>query len=198
MGAMPTTCRLLPTLLRSVTRWQPLCVFRCFLLFGMLSVRELGQRHRRPRKRHEKVTVRANGGEGLPARYFQPSIPKMLSRRSDARPSPQPVPLPAPRLPRLGRARRSRQSSVTTTTTTGGKATRLSFMLTTTLLALSCFEIQGASNLPRWNMTRTGWDMDPFVVVSFGKKVYALCHINPHWQWQQGSRDTPKTPGNKA
>ncbi|KAJ7573667.1 phosphatidylserine decarboxylase-domain-containing protein [Mycena floridula] len=34
-------------------------------------------------------------------------------------------------------------------------------------------DIQRAEDLPRLkNMTRTGWDMDPFVVVSFGKKVF--------------------------
>ncbi|KAJ3772580.1 phosphatidylserine decarboxylase-domain-containing protein [Lentinula raphanica] len=34
-------------------------------------------------------------------------------------------------------------------------------------------EIQKAVDLPKLkNMTRTGWDMDPFVVISFGKKVF--------------------------
>jgi len=65
-------------------------------------------------------------------------------------------------------------------------------------------EIQGASDLPRWRnselflptntasaliglqVTRTGWDMDPFVVVSFGKKVFrtrVIRHsLNPVWE----------------
>lgn len=34
-------------------------------------------------------------------------------------------------------------------------------------------------------MTRTGWDMDPFVVISFGKKVFrtrVIRHsLNPNW-----------------
>ena len=34
-------------------------------------------------------------------------------------------------------------------------------------------------------MVRTGWDMDPFVVISFGKKVFRTCVIrhslNPNW-----------------
>ncbi|KZP03508.1 hypothetical protein FIBSPDRAFT_915298 [Athelia psychrophila] len=47
-------------------------------------------------------------------------------------------------------------------------------------------EIQGATDLPRLkNMTRTGWDMDPFVVISFGKKVFRtriIRHsLNPTW-----------------
>ncbi|KAH7926362.1 hypothetical protein BV22DRAFT_1009284 [Leucogyrophana mollusca] len=47
-------------------------------------------------------------------------------------------------------------------------------------------EIQGATDLPRLkNMTRTGWDMDPFVVISFGKKVFrtrVIRHsLNPVW-----------------
>ncbi|KAG8938938.1 hypothetical protein FRC04_007234, partial [Tulasnella sp. 424] len=34
-------------------------------------------------------------------------------------------------------------------------------------------QIQGAEDLPKLkNMTRTGWDMDPFCVISFGKKVF--------------------------
>ncbi|EGN98625.1 hypothetical protein SERLA73DRAFT_89562 [Serpula lacrymans var. lacrymans S7.3] len=47
-------------------------------------------------------------------------------------------------------------------------------------------EILGATDLPRLkNMTRTGWDMDPFVVISFGKKVFrtrVIRHsLNPVW-----------------
>ncbi|KAF9812135.1 hypothetical protein IEO21_06368 [Rhodonia placenta] len=47
-------------------------------------------------------------------------------------------------------------------------------------------EIHSASDLPKLkNMTRMGWDMDPFVVVSFGKKVFrtrVIRHsLNPTW-----------------
>ncbi|KAF5331399.1 hypothetical protein D9611_011821 [Ephemerocybe angulata] len=47
-------------------------------------------------------------------------------------------------------------------------------------------KIQSADDLPRLtNMTRTGWDMDPFVVISFGKKVFRTRVIrhsrNPVW-----------------
>ncbi|KIM63511.1 hypothetical protein SCLCIDRAFT_117153 [Scleroderma citrinum Foug A] len=47
-------------------------------------------------------------------------------------------------------------------------------------------EIRGATDLPKLkNMTRTGWDMDPFVVISFGKKVFrtrVIRHsLNPVW-----------------
>ncbi|KAF7424995.1 hypothetical protein PC9H_009004 [Pleurotus ostreatus] len=47
-------------------------------------------------------------------------------------------------------------------------------------------EIHGADDLPRLeNVTRTGWDIDPFVVISFGKKVFrtrVIRHsLNPVW-----------------
>ncbi|KAF8160416.1 hypothetical protein BJ912DRAFT_1035445 [Pholiota molesta] len=41
------------------------------------------------------------------------------------------------------------------------------------IVGIVMLEIQSADDLPRLaNMTRTGWDMDPFVVISFGKKVF--------------------------
>ncbi|KAG0315592.1 hypothetical protein BGZ97_008062 [Linnemannia gamsii] len=48
-------------------------------------------------------------------------------------------------------------------------------------------EIVSASNLPRThNMTRTGFDMDPFVVISFGKYIFrtrVIRHnLNPTWR----------------
>jgi phosphatidylserine decarboxylase len=48
------------------------------------------------------------------------------------------------------------------------------------------FAVKSASNLPRWrNMTRTGWDMDPFCIISFGQKVFRTRVIrhsrNPVW-----------------
>lgn len=54
------------------------------------------------------------------------------------------------------------------------------------VVGIVMLEIQGAVDLPRFkNMTRTGWDMDPFVVVSFGKKVFRTRVIrhsrNPVW-----------------
>ncbi|KAF9978526.1 hypothetical protein BGZ73_001945 [Actinomortierella ambigua] len=47
-------------------------------------------------------------------------------------------------------------------------------------------EVVSASSLPRThNMTRTGFDMDPFVVVSFGKSIFRTRvirhHLNPTW-----------------
>ncbi|KAH9054993.1 C2 domain-containing protein [Lactarius vividus] len=51
-------------------------------------------------------------------------------------------------------------------------------------------EICGAKNLPKWpNLTRTGWDMDPFVEVSIGNKIVgttpAIQHSrNPVWEKQ--------------
>ncbi|OCH86472.1 hypothetical protein OBBRIDRAFT_838129 [Obba rivulosa] len=54
------------------------------------------------------------------------------------------------------------------------------------VMGIVMLEIQGATDLPRLkNMTRTGWDMDPFVVISFGKKVFrtrVIRHsLNPVW-----------------
>ncbi|KAJ3761334.1 phosphatidylserine decarboxylase-domain-containing protein [Lentinula raphanica] len=41
------------------------------------------------------------------------------------------------------------------------------------IVGIVMLEIQKAVDLPKLkNMTRTGWDMDPFVVISFGKKVF--------------------------
>ncbi|KAF8072329.1 phosphatidylserine decarboxylase-domain-containing protein [Lyophyllum atratum] len=41
------------------------------------------------------------------------------------------------------------------------------------ILGIVMLEVLKAEDLPKLkNMTRTGWDMDPFVVVSFGKKVF--------------------------
>ncbi|THV04718.1 hypothetical protein K435DRAFT_774272 [Dendrothele bispora CBS 962.96] len=54
------------------------------------------------------------------------------------------------------------------------------------IVGIVMLEIQNASDLPKLrNMTRTGWDMDPFVVISFGKKVFrtrVIRHsLNPVW-----------------
>ncbi|KLO15227.1 hypothetical protein SCHPADRAFT_871290 [Schizopora paradoxa] len=54
------------------------------------------------------------------------------------------------------------------------------------ILGIVMLEIHGATDLPRLkNMTRIGWDMDPFVVISFGKKVFrtrVIRHsLNPVW-----------------
>lgn len=53
-------------------------------------------------------------------------------------------------------------------------------------MGIVMLEIHSATDLPRLrNMMRTGWDMDPFVVVSFGKKVFrtrVIRHsLNPVW-----------------
>ncbi|KAF9264310.1 hypothetical protein L218DRAFT_1027655 [Marasmius fiardii PR-910] len=41
------------------------------------------------------------------------------------------------------------------------------------ILGIVHLEIQHADDLPKLkNITRTGWDMDPFVIVSFGKRVF--------------------------
>ena len=53
-------------------------------------------------------------------------------------------------------------------------------------LGVVFLEVKGANDLPRWrNMTRTGWDMDPFCIVSFGQKVFRTRVVrhsrNPVW-----------------
>ncbi|KAF8525860.1 phosphatidylserine decarboxylase-domain-containing protein [Hysterangium stoloniferum] len=54
------------------------------------------------------------------------------------------------------------------------------------ILGIVMLEINNAEDLPKLkNMTRLGWDMDPFVVISFGKKVFrtrVIRHsLNPVW-----------------
>lgn len=54
------------------------------------------------------------------------------------------------------------------------------------IVGIVMLEIQGATDLPKLkNMTRTGFDMDPFVVISFSKKVFRtriIRHsLNPTW-----------------
>ncbi|KAL8278896.1 hypothetical protein RQP46_008767 [Phenoliferia psychrophenolica] len=54
------------------------------------------------------------------------------------------------------------------------------------MFGLVQIEVKGANDLPRFkNMLKTGWDMDPFVVVSFGKRVFrtrVIRHsLNPVW-----------------
>ncbi|KDR76858.1 hypothetical protein GALMADRAFT_34005, partial [Galerina marginata CBS 339.88] len=41
------------------------------------------------------------------------------------------------------------------------------------IVGVVVLEVEGADDLPKWpNATHTGWDMDPFVVVAFSKKVF--------------------------
>ncbi|RPD72321.1 hypothetical protein L226DRAFT_537138 [Lentinus tigrinus ALCF2SS1-7] len=68
----------------------------------------------------------------------------------------------------------------------GGKGKVFNFNAANDIMGIVLLEIQGAKDLPKLkNMTRTGWDMDPFVVVSFGKKVFrtrVIRHsLNPQW-----------------
>ncbi|CCL98617.1 uncharacterized protein FIBRA_00619 [Fibroporia radiculosa] len=68
----------------------------------------------------------------------------------------------------------------------GGKSKDFNFSAANDILGIVMLEIQSAIDLPRLkNMTRTGWDMDPFVVISFGKKVFrtrVIRHsLNPTW-----------------
>ncbi|KAG8905906.1 hypothetical protein FRB99_007986 [Tulasnella sp. 403] len=67
-----------------------------------------------------------------------------------------------------------------------GFDSRYNFSSTNDVVGIVMLEIQGAEDLPKLrNMTRTGWDMDPFCVISFGKKVFrtrVIRHsLNPVW-----------------
>ncbi|KDQ52654.1 hypothetical protein JAAARDRAFT_39909 [Jaapia argillacea MUCL 33604] len=68
----------------------------------------------------------------------------------------------------------------------GGKLVEYNFSAANDIVGIVMLEIKSASDLPKLkNMTRTGWDMDPFVVISFGKKVFrtrVIRHsLNPNW-----------------
>ncbi|KAI0364493.1 hypothetical protein BV20DRAFT_974427 [Pilatotrama ljubarskyi] len=68
----------------------------------------------------------------------------------------------------------------------GPKPREFNFNAANDIMGIVMLEIQGAHDLPKLkNMTRIGWDMDPFVVVSFGKKVFrtrVIRHsLNPQW-----------------
>ncbi|KAA1476264.1 hypothetical protein DENSPDRAFT_884196 [Dentipellis sp. KUC8613] len=68
----------------------------------------------------------------------------------------------------------------------GNKKGDFDFNAANDIVGIVMLEIHGATDLPKLrNMTRTGWDMDPFVVISFGKKVFrtrVVRHsLNPVW-----------------
>ncbi|ORZ28758.1 phosphatidylserine decarboxylase-domain-containing protein [Lobosporangium transversale] len=74
----------------------------------------------------------------------------------------------------------------TRTASSSSLSTLASAPLSNSLHGVVFMEIVSASNLPRTrNMTRTGFDMDPFVVVSFGKYIFrtrVIRHnLNPKW-----------------
>ncbi|KAI3620409.1 hypothetical protein CBS9595_002376 [Malassezia furfur] len=55
------------------------------------------------------------------------------------------------------------------------------------MLGLVMIEVDGARNLPHWrNMTKTSFDMDPFTIVSFNRKIFRtrVCRhtLNPVWK----------------
>jgi phosphatidylserine decarboxylase len=55
------------------------------------------------------------------------------------------------------------------------------------ILGIVILEVQGAEDLPKLkNALKIGFDMDPFVVISFGKKVFrtrVIRHsLNPVWE----------------
>ncbi|KAG0259925.1 hypothetical protein BGZ95_004547, partial [Linnemannia exigua] len=73
------------------------------------------------------------------------------------------------------------------TASSSASSTLSSLSSTNNLRGVVFMEIVSASNLPRThNVTRTGFDMDPFVVISFGKYIFrtrVIRHnLNPTWR----------------
>ncbi|KZT39119.1 hypothetical protein SISSUDRAFT_1061405 [Sistotremastrum suecicum HHB10207 ss-3] len=69
----------------------------------------------------------------------------------------------------------------------GSKASEYNLTTQNDIMGIIMIEIVGGKDLPKVkNITRTGWDMDPFVVISFGKKVFrtrVIRHsLNPVWE----------------
>ncbi|KAI9511934.1 phosphatidylserine decarboxylase-domain-containing protein [Russula earlei] len=121
------------------------------------------------------------------AKHFRPSIPKILTRRS-AQPSD------------TGASSQFQSSSLqlSLATPTPGRRKKIpgpwndqkhdayELEAENDVVGIVMLEIHGATDLPRLrNITRTGWDMDPFVVVSFGRRVFRtriIRHsLNPVW-----------------
>ena len=55
------------------------------------------------------------------------------------------------------------------------------------ILGIMMIEVEGARDLPRWrNVTKTSFDMDPFAIVSFNRKIFRtrVCRhtLNPKWK----------------
>ncbi|KAG0319950.1 hypothetical protein BGZ99_004832 [Dissophora globulifera] len=74
-----------------------------------------------------------------------------------------------------------------TTSSSNSSTLSVSGNNTSNLRGVVFMEIVSASNLPRThNVTRTGFDMDPFVVISFGKYIFrtrVIRHnLNPIWR----------------
>jgi len=125
------------------------------------------------------------------ARYFLPSIPKILAWRpaqSGSSPSDSATSTPSQSSPHL--------STVASPKTGkrkripgpwhGQKGGAYELEADNDIVGIVMLEIHSATDLPRLkNMMRTGWDMDPFVVVSFGKRVFrtrVIRHsLNPVW-----------------
>lgn len=72
----------------------------------------------------------------------------------------------------------------------GGRRNRGEFTLKAEMgmdiIGIVMMEVKGASDLPRWsNVTHTGFDMDPFAIISFGQKIFrtrvARHTLNPTW-----------------
>ncbi|KAI6039702.1 phosphatidylserine decarboxylase-domain-containing protein [Pisolithus marmoratus] len=142
----------------------------------------------------------ANGATGIPdtiaaavaAAGNVPAITVAPAPMLSAASSPPTVVLPP------GRGHRRSMSAGAIPTLTGSKMKfsrksgapqnnyEYNFSAANDIVGIVMLEVQGATDLPKLkNMTRTGWDMDPFVVISFGKKVFrtrVIRHcLNPVW-----------------
>ncbi|KAF8808440.1 hypothetical protein BYT27DRAFT_7188951 [Phlegmacium glaucopus] len=151
-------------------------------------------------------TPKASSGFSVPTPRFMPKM-KFGKKFSGLSPAPASPALnspaidaqgtlvsPAPSKKKFVRKWSSGSGSPSTSTTGSGNessnasSTKSDFKFEggNDIVGIVMLEIQSASDLPRLaNMTRTGWDMDPFVVISFGKKVFRTRVIrhsrNPVW-----------------
>ncbi|KAL0953106.1 hypothetical protein HGRIS_004377 [Hohenbuehelia grisea] len=116
-------------------------------------------------------------GTAKPSSSFIPKIIKLPRRGSSKDSSMTESPLPSPALsglstPTTASSKKFGKSS-TSIAAAAKKKGDYSLEAANDIVGIVMLEIQSADDLPRLkNMTRTGWDMDPFVVISFGKKVF--------------------------
>lgn len=111
----------------------------------------------------------------LASSTFAPS-----SRVPWPQPSPEPQLSPAPSIDSF----RSTTDSLGKPAQTSSRKTKFSFSLDTDTLGVVFLEIVSVANLPKFRtLTGISFDMDPFVILSFGKRVYRTPHrrhtLNP-------------------
>jgi len=131
-----------------------------------------------PEKTPTALKPPSPGGGRFPKLLKRPTLPAMLSSRSVSSSAQQQHPpnavAPSPSIggssPELSGEQPARRKGKFRR---GTRENGYQFNAENDIVGIVMIEILSAKDLPRLrNMTRTGWDMDPFVVVSFGKKVF--------------------------